>query len=271
MENSEGAPGQLVSIGTFAGDLSPLLRLVPKRSQPEEGIMHVLRVSGIRPTQHYPQEATPLRAILLPKLLVTRAFPCSSTSISDSDSELGNYSKKFPSSESEPGMEVEEQGNALVTSDLGKRMAATHDPLIAIEYPRNRDRLVVKWCKQDPDTLDAVEQELIKIWDQQDMDTLYDVNCLLYIGAETVISLMKGKENGAPKMDQTSSDQGELKSDPEERLLGEVEESELAPKDGDDQECEPASQRKERKMKSLRQQLAAELDRMKKPGPKRPH
>lgn len=92
---------------------------------------------------------------------------------------------------------------------------------------------MAKWCKQDPDTLDAVEQELIKIWDQQDMYTLYDANCLLYTGAETAISLMK--ENGPPKMDETSSYQ-ELESDLEERLLGEVDESELAP----DEDREPA-------------------------------
>ena len=123
------------------------------------------------------------------------------------------------------------------------RVARAEDPDELI-----RERLRKKW-NGPRDLLGEVNEAMIQIWDEEKLENVWDLNCLVYSGALTAMGACDQQDGMTEKGDGESSGQADEVEDPEgEREIERAMRSEKNP-----QEADPKPTTKQQTISELRQ------------------
>ena len=108
------------------------------------------------------------------------------------------YSKQSPDPErddnSDPGDSEAEREVVSQPTTLPEELAATYAEARS-PGPASlagRERLMSKWVRMDPETLDEVDTAMVHFWAEEGDGTLWSLNCLIYAGAGVMMKRGKG-------------------------------------------------------------------------------
>ena len=71
-----------------------------------------------------------------------------------------------------------------------------------------RERLMAKWVRLDPETLDEMDTAMAQLWVEEGDGTLWNLNCLIYAGAGVMINRAKGANKSTQPDESDTSNPG---------------------------------------------------------------